>query len=201
MTQLIPEMEEIVIRLHKAGYTVSLMSNTFDLHAKSNELNGFYSLFDNVFLSNEIGIRKPDVEKYKHVIKKLDTKPKNCIFVDDKLSNLVPARKMGFITLKFEGVDRFREQLSESGIEEISPGLRLKIKKKYKKYKMSKKEYKKAKHVYKSAKKEYLKKKSHSLSKKQEYNKKKAIYEKKRAIYEERKAKKDEKLISKIPFG
>ena len=57
-------MEEIVTRLHKAGYVVSLVSNTYDIHAKSNELRGFYKLFDNVFLSNEIGLIKPDVKKY-----------------------------------------------------------------------------------------------------------------------------------------
>ncbi|MFX1478599.1 MAG: HAD family hydrolase, partial [Promethearchaeota archaeon] len=69
------EMAEIIGRLHQAGYIVSLMSNTHDIHAKSNMLRGFYDIFDHVFLSNEIGLIKPDMEKYKFVINKLDTKP------------------------------------------------------------------------------------------------------------------------------
>ena len=45
------------------------MSNTIDIQAKGNELNGFYDLFDRVFLSNEIGLRKPDLNGYQYVLK------------------------------------------------------------------------------------------------------------------------------------
>ncbi|MFW9783949.1 MAG: hypothetical protein ACFFFB_16810, partial [Candidatus Heimdallarchaeota archaeon] len=38
VTHLSLEMAEVIERLHKAGYIVSLMSNTHDIHAKSNEL-------------------------------------------------------------------------------------------------------------------------------------------------------------------
>ena len=55
VTNLSLEMAEIIERLHQADYIVSLMSNTHDIHAKSNFLKGFYDTFDNVFLSNEIG--------------------------------------------------------------------------------------------------------------------------------------------------
>ena len=61
LIKLSPEMEEVVERLHKAGYHVSLMSNTYDIHAKSNELKGFFDLFDDVFLSNEIKMTKPNI--------------------------------------------------------------------------------------------------------------------------------------------
>ncbi|MFX0070086.1 MAG: HAD-IA family hydrolase, partial [Candidatus Hermodarchaeota archaeon] len=80
VTKFSSEMEEIINKFHQAGYIVSLMSNTFDIHAKSNELKGFYNIFDYVFLSNEIGFRKPDLEKYKYVLKELGTRAKRCIF-------------------------------------------------------------------------------------------------------------------------
>lgn len=198
LTSLVPEMEEFLIRLHRAGYTVSLMSNTFGVHAKSNHLKGFYEIFDHVFLSNEIGIRKPDLEKYKHVIKKLDTKAKKCVFIDDKLANLVPARQLGFTVIKFEGVERFKEQLSELGIETIEKDLRQKIKKKYEKYKLSKKEYKKTKKAYKKAKKAFLKKKKRSLQKKLEYKRRHEEYMKKKIHYKQLKSQKKDELTSKI---
>ncbi|MHA2430122.1 MAG: HAD-IA family hydrolase, partial [Promethearchaeota archaeon] len=152
-------MAEIVERLHKAGYVVSLMSNTHDIYAKSNELRGFYDMFDHIFLSNEIGLIKPDMEKYKHVLKKLEAKPKKCVFIDDKIRNLIPAHELGIIVLRFESFEKFKEQLSNLGIQKINPNLRREIRKKYEKYKKTKKEYKKAKKEYKKAKKEYLKKK------------------------------------------
>ena len=166
------EMEEIIERLHQAGYIVSLMSNTFDIHAKSNQLKGFYDIFDNIFLSNEIGLRKPDLEKYKHVLKKLDTKPKKCMFIDDKIQNLVPARKLGIIVIKFESLEKFKLQLNELGVGNISKDLRHEIKRKYKHYKSKKKEYKQIKKAYKKAKKNFLEKKKKIFEKKREIPKK-----------------------------
>ncbi len=198
VTKFSSEMEEIIERFHQAGYMVSLMSNTYDIHAKSNELRGFYDVFKNVFLSSEIGLIKPNIEKYKYVLNKLETKPKKCIFIDDKISNLVPARELGIIVVRFESLEKFKNQLSEVGIKEISPNLRQEIKKKYKRYKKAKKKYKKAKREYKKAKKEYLKKKSKSSSKRQiEFLSKHSEYKKSKKKYKQaRKRKKD--LISKV---
>lgn len=198
LTHLSSDMAETIERLHKAGYTVSLMSNTFDIHAKSNLLKGFYDIFDHVFLSNEIGLIKPDMDKYKYVLKKLDTSPKKCIFIDDKIRNLVPARELGIIVLRFESFKKFKNQLKELGIEEISKDLRYKIKKQYKKYKTKKKEYKKAKKEYKKAKKEYLKKKKRSLRRRLEFQRKRALYKKKKEEYKKEKEKKKQDLVSKV---
>ncbi len=198
VTHISSEMAEIIERLHQAGYTVSLMSNTHDIHAKSNKLKGFYDIFDNIFLSNEIGLIKPDMEKYKYVIKKLDTSPKKCVFIDDKMQNLVPARELGIIVIRFESFERFKETLNELVIGDISKDLRYEIRQKYKKYKRTKKDYKKAKKVYKKAKKEYLKKKGKSLKRRLEFQRKRAQYHKIKSKYKkEREIKKDE-LITKI---
>jgi epoxide hydrolase-like predicted phosphatase len=198
VTNISSEMAEIIERLHQAGYIVSLMSNTHDIHAKSNILKGFYDIFDNVFLSNEIGYIKPDMDKYKYVLKKLDTKPKKCIFIDDKIRNLVPARELGIIVIRFESFERFKVQLNELGIGNISRDLRHEIKKRYKKYKRTKKEYKKAKKEYKKAKKEYLKKKGKSLRRRMEYQRKRSQYRKKKAEYKKEKEKKKEDLEPKL---
>jgi len=198
VTHISSEMAEIIERLHQAGYTVSLMSNTHDIHAKSNMLKGFYDIFDNIFLSNEIGLIKPDMEKYKYVIKKLDTSPKKCVFIDDKMQNLVPARELGIIVIRFESFERFKETLNELVIGDISKDLRYEIRQKYKKYKRTKKDYKKAKKEYKKAKKEYLKKKGKSLKRRLEFQRKRAQYHKIKSKYKkEREIKKDE-LITKI---
>ena len=198
VTHISSEMAEIIERLHQAGYTVSLMSNTHDIHAKSNMLKGFYDIFDNIFLSNEIGLIKPDMEKYKYVIKKLDTSPKKCVFIDDKMQNLVPARELGIIVIRFESFERFKETLNELVIGDISKDLRYEIRQKYKEYKRTKKDYKKAKKEYKKAKKEYLKKKGKSLKRRLEFQRKRAQYNKIKAKYKkEREIKKDE-LVTKI---
>ncbi|MHA2399516.1 MAG: HAD family hydrolase [Promethearchaeota archaeon] len=198
VTQISLEMAEIIERLHNAGYKVSLMSNTHAIHAKSNLLKGFFDIFDHVFLSNEIGLIKPDMDKYKYVMKKLDTKPHKCVFIDDKIRNLVPARDLGIIVIRFESLDKFKETLKELGVGNISKNLRHEIHQQYKKYKKSKKEYKTAKSEYKKAKKEYLKKKGKSHKRKLEFQQKKAKYSKKKVEYKKEKGKKKSNLISKI---
>ncbi len=193
VTDISSDMAEIVERLHQAGFSVSLMSNTYAIHVKSNRLRGFYDVFDNVFLSNEIGLIKPDIEKYKYILRKLDTKPKNCVFIDDKITNLIPARELGIIVIKFESFEKFKEDLTNLGISKLSPNLRKEIKKKYERYKSKKKEYKKAKKEYKKAKKEYLKKnhsKKKTKKKKKEYQAKRDDYERKKAEYKKEKEKK-----------
>ena len=164
-------------------------------------LKGFYDTFDNVFLSNEIGLIKPDMEKYKYVIKKLDTSPKKCVFIDDKILNLVPARELGMIVIRFESFERFKKTLNELGIGNINKNLRHDIKEKYKIYKRSKKKYKKVKKEYKKAKKEYLKKKGKSLKRKLAFQRKRVQYKKVKSEYKkEREIKKDE-LMSKIKIS
>lgn len=198
VTHISSEMAGIIERLHQAGYTVSLMSNTHDIHAKSNMLKGFYDIFDNIFLSNEIGLIKPDMEKYKYVIKKLDTSPKKCVFIDDKMQNLVPARELGIIVIRFESFERLKETLNELVIGDISKDLRYEIRKKYKKYKRTKKDYKKAKKDYKKAKKEYLKKKGKSLKRRLEFQRKRAQYHKIKSKYKKAREIKKDELVTKI---
>jgi len=204
VTHISFDMAEIVERLHKAGFTVSLMSNTYDIHAKSNELRGFYDIFDYVFLSNEVGMIKPDMDKYRHVLKKLDTKPKKCIFIDDKIRNLIPASELGIIVINFESFQNFKQQLSDLGISDISPNLRKEIKRKYESYKKTKKEYKKAKKEYKKAKKEYLKKKhgkKRSIKRRIDYQRKRRLYKEKKEEYKDEKRTKKEDLISKVKLN
>jgi len=187
------EMEEIVMRLHGAGYTVSLISNTFDIHAKSNELKGFYDIFDHVFLSNEIGLIKPDKKKYIHVLEELHAKPKHCIFIDDKLRNLVTARELGLIVIRFESIEKFKKQLSALGIEDITHNLKQEIINKYQECEEKKKKYKRAKKYYKTA-----KKKKKSITGKVHHKIKRTKYEKKKVEYKQSKEIKKKDLEKKF---
>jgi len=134
----------------------------------------------------------------KYVIKKLDTKPKKCIFIDDKIRNLVPARELGIIVIRFESFEKFKRKLNELGIGKISKDVRYEIRQKYKKYKKSKKEYKQAKKEYKKAKKEYLNKKRKSLKRRLEFQRKRSLYRKKKMEYKKEREKKKRELVSKI---
>ena len=205
VTQISPEMEGIVERLHKARYSVSLLSNTYDIHVKSNKLKGFFDLFDNLFLSSQLHLRKPDIEKYKYVLKELDAKGKECIFIDDKLMNLVPAKKLGIYVIRFKSFEKFNKYLGYMGIEDLEDDLLIKIQTKYKEYKTSEKKLKGIKKSYEKAKKKYKKLKKDKWKDFSQYRKAKknlreieSIYKNKKYEYKELKHIKKEILETKF---
>ena len=201
VTKISSDMALIIERLHQGGYIVSLMSNTYDIYARSNDLRGFYELFDYIFLSNEIGLIKPELDKYKYVLNELEAKPKNCVFIDDKLRNLIPAHKLGIIVIKFESFDKFNNQLNELGISKIKPNFRKEIRKKYEYYKKVKRDYKKVKMEYKKAKKEYLNRRystKKSEKRRKDFELKRERYKEKKKTYESVKRKKKNELESKV---
>ena len=55
--------------------------------------------FDEVLVSSEIGIRKPDPQIYLLAAERLGREPAECLFVDDVEVNLAPARKLGMHTI------------------------------------------------------------------------------------------------------
>ncbi|KAJ5640036.1 uncharacterized protein N7484_007898 [Penicillium longicatenatum] len=48
-----------------------------------------WDVFDSVFAAGEVGMRKPDLCFYKHVLQAIDARPEEVIFVDDKLENVI----------------------------------------------------------------------------------------------------------------
>ncbi len=59
-------------------------------------------LFDDVLISAEVGITKPDPAIYKLSLANLDVNPKNAIFVDDFKVNIHAAESLGMKTVWFQ---------------------------------------------------------------------------------------------------
>jgi len=100
-------MVEIIKTLKKKGFTQACLTNNFipdndnqpdmiDLNKKTE----IFNLFDFIFESKEIGLRKPDQAFYDYVLEKVDTSPEKIIFLDDLGINLKPAKAMGITTIK-----------------------------------------------------------------------------------------------------
>ena len=86
----------------KERFALALLSN--DVKEWSSYLRnkfGLNEIFDEVIISGDVGIRKPDKEIYTLLLDRIKTSPNNCIFVDDKLRNLEPASKLGIKTIRF----------------------------------------------------------------------------------------------------
>ena len=93
---------DIILKLRSKGYHTHLLSNTNDLHWEeikrryfSAKGNTCKDLFDNVFVSHEVQLAKPDAEIYRHVLRQIGRPAAQCFFIDDTLLNVEAAKREG----------------------------------------------------------------------------------------------------------
>ena len=111
-------MVTIIKTLKKMDFIQACLTNNFipdndnqpdmmDLNKKTEVFN----LFDFIFESKEIGLRKPDQAFYDYVLEKVDIPPEKIIFLDDLGINLKPAKAMGMTTIKVLSESQAKEDL------------------------------------------------------------------------------------------
>lgn len=102
LLELPPHRVEIIRQL-KSKYRLFLLSNTNSIHINAvYEEHGksiFVELFETVYLSHEIGIRKPDVACYEYVLSHAQLKGAETVFIDDNKTNLKGAEAAGMRTI------------------------------------------------------------------------------------------------------
>lgn len=104
-------------RLKKEGYRLFLLSNTNDMHwqrAKkliTNSEHDINDFFERIFLSYEMGLRKPYKEIFQQVVSDAGIRPEESIFVDDNASNIAAAAKLGIRTFHETDGNRWVEKL------------------------------------------------------------------------------------------
>lgn len=83
-------------------YRLFLLTNTDQIHIAHFEeqlgesfAGDFYRCFEKVFYSYELGMRKPNIEIFNHIIRTYDLSPKRTLFIDDKLENTNAAKEAG----------------------------------------------------------------------------------------------------------
>ena len=97
-----PERIELLREL-KTRYRLFLLSNTNAIHVAAFQKiyqdafqNGTLDeLFEKVYYSHKIQLRKPNKEIYEHVLKDKNLKPEETLFIDDALVNVEAARHTG----------------------------------------------------------------------------------------------------------
>lgn len=102
----IPPIRFEILKWAKANYNIYCLSNTNELHIdwinnmlkEEFDLENLNSYFHKVYLSHEMGQRKPDVEIFESVIKNHKLDPSKTLFIDDTAGHLEGAYKAGLNT-------------------------------------------------------------------------------------------------------
>ena len=90
------------LRRLRSTYRIFLLSNTNEIHIQEIEnrvgkafFSDFCSLFENVYLSHELGLRKPHPEVFKHILNEQGLKANETFFIDDSIQHVEGAIKAG----------------------------------------------------------------------------------------------------------
>ena len=113
----VPGTAVIMRELKALGIRLFALSNwsaeTFSLvRDKFEELD----LFEEIFLSGEHKIAKPDERFYRAALQRIDIPTENLVFVDDSHRNVRASEKLGLRALLFTGADQLRSDLRTLGV-------------------------------------------------------------------------------------
>ena len=98
----LPEERVQLIKKLKNNHTIYLLSNTNAIHidAFKKQLGNrkwlaFCKLFDKMYLSHELGLRKPDIKIFEYILKEQKRKAEEVFFIDDSPQHIASAKKIG----------------------------------------------------------------------------------------------------------
>jgi epoxide hydrolase-like predicted phosphatase len=111
----IPETIQIIKELQAQGYKTTLLSDMTEHQAKIICQMGYFDLFHPLFLSYQTGVKKPDPEAFKILLKGLNLPPTHLIFIDDRNENVEAAKKEGIDAIQFSNPEQLKEELKKRG--------------------------------------------------------------------------------------
>lgn len=110
MVTINTELVEFIKKIKKS-YPVYLLSNALSGFLREIlEKNDLYQLFDEVFISAEIKLAKPDPEFFRECLRRIGVKAEETVMIDDNAKNLESARSVGIDTILFRDLNGFQEE-------------------------------------------------------------------------------------------
>jgi putative hydrolase of the HAD superfamily len=92
---------------------VGLISNAWSgLRAVITSLD-FEDVFDEMIISAEVGLMKPDPRIYRLALEKTGVQPAESVFLDDVLINVEAARSLGMSAIQFTQPEKTLEELKQ----------------------------------------------------------------------------------------
>ena len=117
----IPGTVKILAELRDAGYPLYVLSNwSAESFARVREHFSFLEWFDELVISGQIGLTKPNKEIFDYLLEKVGLPAEECLFIDDRTENTEAAERLGFQTVLFTSPEELRSELKKLLILGIS---------------------------------------------------------------------------------
>ncbi len=114
------ELLAFLKEVRAAGVKTAILSNTIAIYSEIQEQSGISKAdgFDPILYSWEVEMLKPNREIFELAIERLEAKPQEIVFIDDKEEHLAGARSAGIRTILFEDTDGTIEKIRQLGVLE-----------------------------------------------------------------------------------
>jgi epoxide hydrolase-like predicted phosphatase len=103
---------KLLERLKQKGYKIVLLSN---FHLKAFEIiyerYSFFKLADEMIISAKVNLLKPHKEIYEYMLRSLNLKAEECLFIDDTFANVEGAEKLHINAIQFENPKQLEKGL------------------------------------------------------------------------------------------
>jgi epoxide hydrolase-like predicted phosphatase len=102
------------IRGLRSRHRTGLISNAFsNLRQVVSEIWKFADAFDDMVISAEVGLAKPDARIYRLALERLGVQPEQAVFIDDMRRNVEGARAVNMHGIHFHDPQQVRGELAE----------------------------------------------------------------------------------------
>jgi 2-haloacid dehalogenase len=117
----IEDSVQILRELHTAGIPLYGLTNwSEELFPVARDRFDFLGLFEDIIVSGEVGVAKPDPEIFEILRKRIGHDLGACIFIDDSAANIEAAGRAGLDTILFTDTGHLRRDLLVRGLP-LSP--------------------------------------------------------------------------------
>jgi len=109
---------ELVKKLKENNYEILFLSD--NVQERVNYLEKKYQFqqnFKDGVFSHIVKVRKPNIKIYLLVLEKTNSKPEECVFIDDKEKLLEPAKSLGMDGIEFKDADQVTVELEKLGVK------------------------------------------------------------------------------------
>ncbi len=117
ITGIIPGTVDLLHKLKDSGYPLYGLTNwNYDKFSLVRHKFGFFKLFDEIIVSGQVKLKKPDPAIYNLLLQKIHCSPQECLMVDDSPTNVEASRKMGFVSIHFTSPEQLESELKRLNV-------------------------------------------------------------------------------------
>ncbi len=117
ITGIIPATVDLLYKLKDSGYSLYGLTNwNYDKFSLVRHKFGFFNVFNEIIVSGQVKLKKPDPAIYNLLLQKIHCSPQDCLMVDDSPTNVEASRKMGFVSIHFTSPEQLESELKRLNV-------------------------------------------------------------------------------------